>query len=283
MLALKISKMIKHQFLVVGTLAGALVCPSVWAVDQGDTVWVVDEAMPFRQPLGVEVTGTAILNPSSKNALPVQVLERKDIQRLGVHTAVALLQRLAVMVNSGDLGVSMLRPGPETAAIHGYEAGTLVLLNGRRLGIYPMQMVSANADLMLPDLGKVPLRAIERVATLMGDITRQSQQQTEQIRQLGAAIRITAPCRLSLGLGDGLGQLQQVGGWYALPLTDGDHLAAQPIGVGAGGTGEQAPAGPLRRAVELDQYRIHAIGAGAAHQTQHPHGHKKAPGHSPGA
>ena len=166
MLALKISKMIKHQFLVVGTLAGALVCPSVWAVDQGDTVWVVDEAMPFRQPLGVEVTGTAILNPSSKNALPVQVLERKDIQRLGVHTAVALLQRLAVMVNSGDLGVSMLRPGPETAAIHGYEAGTLVLLNGRRLGIYPMQMVSANADLMLPDLGKVPLRAIERVEIL---------------------------------------------------------------------------------------------------------------------
>ena len=138
----------------------------VQAVEQGSTVWVVDEVTPFRQPLGVEVTGTAILNPSSKNALPVQVLERKDIERLGVHTAVALLQRLSVMVNSGDLGLSMLRPGPETAAIHGYEAGTLVLLNGRRLGIYPMQMVSANADLMVPDLGKVPLRAIERVEIL---------------------------------------------------------------------------------------------------------------------
>lgn len=136
------------------------------AVDQGDTVWVVDEAPAFRQPMGVEVTGTAILNPGSKRALPVQVLERKDIERLGVYTAVALLQRLAVMANTGDLGLSMLRPGPETAAIHGYEAGTLVLLNGRRLGLYPLQMVSANADLMVPDLGKVPLRAIERVEIL---------------------------------------------------------------------------------------------------------------------
>lgn len=160
-------KMINYQFVVLGVLSGVLCAPvRVQAVEQGSTVWVVDEATPFRQPLGVEVTGTAILNPSSKNALPVQVLERKDIERLGVHTAVALLQRLSVMVNSGDLGLSMLRPGPETAAIHGYEAGTLVLLNGRRLGIYPMQMVSANADLMVPDLGKVPLRAIERVEIL---------------------------------------------------------------------------------------------------------------------
>lgn len=154
------------QFLLVGVVPSVMMAPLVHAQDQGSTVWVVDEALPFRQPLGVEVTGTAILNPSSKEALPVQVLDRRDIERLGVHTSVALLQRLAVMANTGELGVSMLRPGPETAAIHGYEAGTLVLLNGRRLGIYPMQMISANADLMVPDLGKVPLRAIERVEVM---------------------------------------------------------------------------------------------------------------------
>ena len=159
-------KITSPQFLLVGLVPSVLALSLVHAQDQGAIVHVVEEALPFRQPLGVEVTGTAILNPTSKEALPVQVLDRRDIERLGVHTSVALLQRLAVMANTGELGVSMLRPGPETAAIHGYEAGTLVLLNGRRLGIYPMQMISANADLMLPDLGKVPLRSIERVEVL---------------------------------------------------------------------------------------------------------------------
>ncbi len=159
--------MINYQFNWFVVISGWLVCAcAAHAVEQGDTVWVVDDATPFRQPLGVEVTGTAILNPSSKKALPVQVLERKDIERLGVATMGALLQRLAVMVNNGELGQSILRPSPETAAIHGYEAGTLVLLNGRRLGIYPLMMISANADQMVPDVGMVPLRAIERVEIL---------------------------------------------------------------------------------------------------------------------
>jgi iron complex outermembrane receptor protein len=129
-------------------------------------VQVTDAPLEYRQYERVEVTGSSIVNPKTKDALPVRVIDAKEIERTGIRTTAELIQSLPMMntvnelggVNTAGLG------GYQSGAIHGYEAGTLVLINGRRSPSFARQR--ADQDRTAVDISMVPLRAIERVEIL---------------------------------------------------------------------------------------------------------------------
>ena len=101
-------------------------------------VEITEKSLEFRQFEKVEITGSAILAKEAKQALPLQILDRRDIERSGAASLPELLQRLPLMSNFSELGTvtATTAGGPEAAAIHGNQSGTLVLLNGRRLPYY---------------------------------------------------------------------------------------------------------------------------------------------------
>lgn len=125
------------------------------------------QASDFRQFGGIEITGSAILAPRSREALPVTVLSRRDIELSGARHLAELLHGQSVMLGfgeSGGLNFSGLG-GQVSAAIHGYEAGTLVLLNGQRLAPFPAQRV--DKDVSLAEISQIPLNAVERIDILI--------------------------------------------------------------------------------------------------------------------
>jgi iron complex outermembrane receptor protein len=130
------------------------------------TVEVTETAAPFRQFQGIEVTGTAIINPTARQALPVRVIDRREIERTGATNVVELLQRLPLMHGVTDLGsyTSVGKGGYQSGAIHGHENGTLILINGRRQASVPLQR--ADLDRTAADIGLLPLSAIDRVEIL---------------------------------------------------------------------------------------------------------------------
>jgi len=106
------------------------------------------------------------LAKEAKQALPLQVIGRRDIERSGASNLAELLHQLPVMLNFQEQGTmtGSVSGGPEAAAIHGYQSGTLVLLNGRRLPFYGSQTISGERAIV--DLNIVPLMAIDRVEIL---------------------------------------------------------------------------------------------------------------------
>jgi len=121
---------------------------------------------PFRQFDKVEILGSAILQQESKAALPLRVLTRQDIARLGLNRLDQAIQGLSDQLNfqnSGQLANTVLG-GPDTAALHGLPNGTLVLLNGRRLPSYGLQTLWGERSSV--DLNFVPLNAVERIEVL---------------------------------------------------------------------------------------------------------------------
>jgi iron complex outermembrane receptor protein len=120
----------------------------------------------YRQFDKVEITGSAILAKDAKQALPLQIIDRRDIERSGAANLPELLQRLPVMSNFSELGAvtGTVAGGPEAAAIHGNQGGTLVLLNGRRLPYYGSQTIMGERAVV--DLNFLPLAAIEKIEIL---------------------------------------------------------------------------------------------------------------------
>lgn len=120
----------------------------------------------YRQFDKVEIIGSAILAKEAKAALPVQVLDRRDIERSGATQLSSFLQQLPVMHNflerGGLAGTTM--GGPESLAVHGNQSGTLVLLNGRRLPYYGSQTVFGERAVV--DVNFVPLAAVEKIEIL---------------------------------------------------------------------------------------------------------------------
>lgn len=129
-------------------------------------VEVVDTPLEYRQFEKVEITGSAILAKEAKEALPLQVIQRRDIERSGISSLPDLLHQLPLMVNFQEQGnmTGTSKGGPEGAAIHGYQSGTLVLLNGRRLPYYGSQTIAG--DRAIVDLNFIPLVAVERIEIL---------------------------------------------------------------------------------------------------------------------
>lgn len=138
-------------------------CSPAWAQYE---ITVVDQGREYRQFERVEITGSSVVNPRSREALPVRIVDRKEIERMGVQSVPELIQGLSSMhsfTEAGGTNVSGLG-GYRSAAIHGYEAGTLVLINGRRLPSFAKQR--PQVDHTAPDISMLPLRAIERVEIL---------------------------------------------------------------------------------------------------------------------
>jgi iron complex outermembrane receptor protein len=196
-------------------IASALLSLSAQAQDQQlDTVDVTDAGVPFRQFRGVEVTGTAIINPTARQALPVRVIDRREIERTGATNVVQLLQRLPLMHSFTELGGynSIGKGGYQSGAIHGYEAGTLILINGRRQAAVPLQR--ADLDRTAADIGLLPLSAIDRVEILTdgasslygseaiaGVINIITREQTQGLRISAEASEVTTANSQGNGLG----------------------------------------------------------------------------------
>ena len=148
--------------------ARAMACIALWPTWSlaQYSLTITDEALQYRQFNRVEITGSNIVNPRAREILPLRVIDQREIARMGVQHTAQLVQRLPSMHSANELGgVNMLgKGGYEAGAIHGYEAGTLVLINGRRIA--PIANQRPDTDLTAFDLSLLPLSAVERIEIL---------------------------------------------------------------------------------------------------------------------
>ncbi|WP_229263339.1 TonB-dependent receptor [Duganella dendranthematis] len=127
-----------------------------------------DTAAPLPPPLArVEITGSAIKRIESETALPVQVITREEIDKVGVTTASEILARLSANVGSLTDGASISdgkdQRGFNSANLRGIgTSSTLVLLNGRRMANF-----ASPGDDTGVDLNNIPAAAIQRVEVLL--------------------------------------------------------------------------------------------------------------------
>ena len=129
-------------------------------------VQVVDSPLEYRQFEKVEITGSSIIRKEQTLALPVQVITRDDIRRSGASNMADVLQNLPIMsmvVNSAAMATTI--GGYTTASMRSLPAGTLLLLNGKRLAAYGRQTVFG-VDRPSVDINTVPISAIEKIEIL---------------------------------------------------------------------------------------------------------------------
>lgn len=112
------------------------------------------------------VTGSNIPMAADEPALPISVVNRMNIETLGVQTTSDLLQMLPQVVGSGNYrGEQVSNPGggEATVALRGLPASsTLVLVNGRRVALTSAISLSNSAV----NINTIPLAAVERVEIL---------------------------------------------------------------------------------------------------------------------
>jgi iron complex outermembrane receptor protein len=133
------------------------------AVLATDPTWAQEAAQQR-----VEVTGTAIKRIDGETALPVQVIDRKAIERSGAINVEQLLQSVSAAASSGGL-TSSSASGATTGGISAISLRgltsirTLVLINGRRIAPYG---IGFTGDSVSVDVNSIPLAAIDRVEVL---------------------------------------------------------------------------------------------------------------------
>ncbi|UXH80029.1 TonB-dependent receptor [Roseateles amylovorans] len=112
----------------------------------------------------VEITGSSIKRIDAETALPVSVINRETINKSGVANVQELVDRLSYN-NGGGLALGQSigdgsANGQTGASLRGLgRSRTLVLLNGRRMPVYPFSGQGV-------DLNSIPLAAIERIEVL---------------------------------------------------------------------------------------------------------------------
>jgi iron complex outermembrane receptor protein len=126
-----------------------------------------DAAAPAEPLRRVEITGSAIKRIESETALPVQVITREEIDKVGVTTASEILARLSANVGGLTDSVSISdgkdQRGFNSANLRGIgTSSTLVLLNGRRMANF-----ASPGDDTGVDLNNIPAAAIQRVEVLL--------------------------------------------------------------------------------------------------------------------
>ena len=116
----------------------------------------------------IVVTGSRIKRKISKEgATPVTTITREDIDKLGYTTVEDVLGNLSS--NSGgsfDAGQTFsFARGTQSVDLRGFGAGrTLVLLDGRRLPVFPQGLGGTDAFV---DLSTIPASLVERVEVLL--------------------------------------------------------------------------------------------------------------------
>jgi iron complex outermembrane recepter protein len=115
----------------------------------------------------VEITGSSIKRIDKESALPIQVIQRADIDRSGAKSTAELIQNIPAMqgFTTASESVGGGGNGFSGASIHNLgESRTLVLVNGRRIANFAGQTLTGG--LAGFDLNTIPLAAIERVEVL---------------------------------------------------------------------------------------------------------------------
>jgi len=129
-------------------------------------VQVVDTPREYRQFEKVEITGSSIIRKEQTLTLPVQVITRDDIRRSGSSHIADVLHSLPIMsmvVNSAAMSTTI--GGYTTASLRSLPAGTLLMLNGKRLATYGRQSV-LDVERPIVDINTIPLAAIEKIENL---------------------------------------------------------------------------------------------------------------------
>lgn len=139
---------------------------------RGPSTWILGllagaaGAQAPESPQRVEIVGSRVPRIEAESAVPVQIIDRQEIDRSGVASVEELLDR--VSANFGGRHEAMGlgdadTPGLSGASLRGFGAGeTLVLLNGRRLANYAFTGTGGPGV----DLHVIPLAAIQRVEIL---------------------------------------------------------------------------------------------------------------------
>lgn len=143
-------------------LLGALSVPALAAGQDGATA-----AAPIER---VIVTGSSIKRIDGETALPVQILKREDIERIGASSTEELVKQLSSLSSNGTATTAANASGfgggnIATVSLRGLgSARTLVLVNGRRVSVYGGGSAGASGSSV--DVNSIPLSAIERVEVL---------------------------------------------------------------------------------------------------------------------
>ncbi|HUL56073.1 MAG TPA: TonB-dependent receptor [Usitatibacter sp.] len=113
----------------------------------------------------VEVTGSSIKRIDGEQALPVTILKRDDIERIGAVTTEELLRNVTAITSAGSVTVSQANGTVTTSqanvSLRALGATrTLILVNGRRVTDFGGTTATA------VDVNSIPVAAIERVEVL---------------------------------------------------------------------------------------------------------------------
>jgi iron complex outermembrane recepter protein len=148
--------------MVAATLGPLFALPAMAAGQAADT-----DAPKIER---VIVTGSQIKRIDGETALPVQILKREDIDRIGASSTEELVKQLSSLSSNGSVTTVATASGTgsggiATVSLRGLGgARTLVLVNGRRASVYGGG--SAGAAGSSVDINGIPLSAIERVEVL---------------------------------------------------------------------------------------------------------------------
>jgi iron complex outermembrane receptor protein len=117
------------------------------------------------QDIRVEVTGSSIRRVEAEGALPVTVITRDEIARIGATNTEQLLQTVSAIstMNATQLatGAGLSTYGQASISMRGLGAfRTLVLVNGRRISPFP------GDDGASVNVNSIPMAAIERIEVL---------------------------------------------------------------------------------------------------------------------
>lgn len=115
----------------------------------------------------IEVTGSRIKRTDFEGPSPIAIIGRQEIDKLGYTTVKDVLGNLSYNAGgSFDAGQSFsFARGTQSIDLRGFGAGrTLILLDGRRLPVFPQGLGGTNAFV---DLSTIPASLIERVEILL--------------------------------------------------------------------------------------------------------------------
>ncbi len=138
----------------------ALFCAGLTFVAQ-----VAAQSTDIQKMERVEVTGSSIKRIDGEQALPVTILKREDIDRIGATTTEELLKNITAITSAGSVTVSQANGTVTTSqanvSLRALGATrTLILVNGRRVTVF------GGTTVIAVDVNSIPLAAIERVEVL---------------------------------------------------------------------------------------------------------------------
>src|SRR5258706_4319174 len=113
----------------------------------------------------IEITGSSIKRIEAESALPVQVLQREDIERIGATTTEERLKQVTAITSAGSIlavqANGTVTTSQSTVSLRGLgSTRPLVLVNGRRTAVFGGTTSTA------VDVNSIPVAAIERIEVL---------------------------------------------------------------------------------------------------------------------